>query len=510
MNTGVCDFDGFVSGSKRFFHTGDELSHRNIRRDLWPLLLIFPMTVVLGDFRYFDLHISLAGLQSYELMLYPLGLGWLVLALIPQRLILPLLKTAAVSCAMLMPFQLLLTADVPKLATFMAFQFFNGICAACAFSFFCFKLNNAERLFGMALIVFYYSLYYTLYRNFPAVQAVYKIWGGIAVMTFYLVMVFFLESKLTQVFTNTVAVNNIAARGITDNTLSETSKVKMVIALHIIYYSMRSMINYIETTEHIIYSFPYGLGQFVSIIMTIFIMLISSRSALYIWLMFLVFSLVGLSIVGYHSEAAHFAGSLVYGLGDGLGYIIIFYLCSGVIRQSARPAGIASTKIYRFFCFVLFIEYFFISGILSQAFGRYRGSNHVIALGVVLFLCACSFLIIPFLQKRLFETGWTGGLYLKDMEKNKNTRGLAQTEAFNAQEHLNLTEREHEVFTLLLKGVSLKQIAFILKVRFSTVDFYRSNLYRKLGVQSRAELSAKYGTAATQKKAIKNSSAANL
>ena len=64
--------DSFIS---RFFQTRDELSLRNIRGGLWPVLLVFPLSVIIGDLRYFDLKMEIAGFQSYELMLFPLGLG---------------------------------------------------------------------------------------------------------------------------------------------------------------------------------------------------------------------------------------------------------------------------------------------------------------------------------------------------------------------------------------------------------------------------------------------------
>ena len=467
---------GFDSSIKRFFHTRDELSLINVRWELWSLVLIFPMTVILGDFRYFNLKIAFAGLQSFELMLYPLGLGWLVLVFTPKRFIVPLLKTGAVCCAVVLPFQLLLTDEIPKLAVFMAFQFFNGICAACAFSLFCFKLNNVERLFGMSLILFYYSLYYTIYMHFPAVQAVYKLWGGIVVMAFYLVIVFLLSKKLKKpVYED----NDIA-----ENANGKGSNIKTIIGFHIVYYSIMCMINYIESADKIIFSLPYGLGQFTSIVTIVLIMLISNRNSLYIWLMFLAFSLLGLTIVNYNSEAAHFSGSLVYGLGDGLGYIVIYYLCSGAIKQSK------SLKMYRFFCFILFIEYFFISGIFSQLFDRYEGSSHSIAITVVVFLSAFCLLILPYLQKKLFSVDWTDGLHLRDLPEYK--QGLAKTEEVNANDQLDLTEREHEIFTMLMKGMTHKDIAYTLKISYSTVNFHRNNLYHKLDIQNKSELFSKY------------------
>jgi DNA-binding CsgD family transcriptional regulator len=57
----------------------------------------------------------------------------------------------------------------------------------------------------------------------------------------------------------------------------------------------------------------------------------------------------------------------------------------------------------------------------------------------------------------------------------------------------DISPREKEIFTLLLTEVSRKQIADILKVSVHTIDFHSANLYRKLGIQSRAELFTKYG-----------------
>jgi DNA-binding CsgD family transcriptional regulator len=58
----------------------------------------------------------------------------------------------------------------------------------------------------------------------------------------------------------------------------------------------------------------------------------------------------------------------------------------------------------------------------------------------------------------------------------------------------NLSPRERQIFDLLLEGVSSKEIAYRLKISNSTVDFHRTKLYRKLGIQSLHELFANYAT----------------
>ena len=54
-------------------------------------------------------------------------------------------------------------------------------------------------------------------------------------------------------------------------------------------------------------------------------------------------------------------------------------------------------------------------------------------------------------------------------------------------ENNQFSEREHEVVGFLIQGKSNKQIAFELGISTRTVEFHLSNIYTKLGVNSRAE-----------------------
>ena len=458
-----------------FLKLRDELTLRNIRKEILPIILVFPLSVIAGDLRYFDLSIELWGFQSFELMLYPLGLGWLVLAFVPKKFLMTLLRTAAVCSALLLPLQFLLTGDMELLAVFMAFQFINGICAACAFFLFCFRLNNVERLFGMSLIIFYYGFWYTIWRSYPVVQEIGKTWGGAAVVAVYVTVVFLCREKEQSQTTED----------------SKGTGTKFVIALHMVYYTIMCTINYLEWMENSVVSLPYGLGQFAAIVFILLIQIRVSQSALYIWLMYLVLSLLGLGILIYNWQLTRLLGSFVYGLGDGLGYIIIYYLCAGVIKKSM------SLNMYRLFCLVLFIEYCLISGVYSRAMNIYEGPNRYLAFGVVLVLCSACFLLIPLMQKKLYETDWTDGIQLQEIPEY--AQPLAETETVNVRDELGLTEREQEIFTMLLKGVSPKEIGYTLKVSYKTVDFHKNNMYRKLGIHSMHDLFTKYSSVLNQK-----------
>lgn len=56
----------------------------------------------------------------------------------------------------------------------------------------------------------------------------------------------------------------------------------------------------------------------------------------------------------------------------------------------------------------------------------------------------------------------------------------------------NLSPKQYEEFLLLLEGYSLKNVAQKMNIKYSTANTHMTNLYRKLGVNTRAELIIQY------------------
>ena len=460
-----------ISIVKSLIQTRDELSFRNIRVALFPVLLVFPVTVILGNLRYYGHSIALGGFATNELMLFMLGFGWLILSFTPKRFIIPLLKISAILSAVLFLFLILLPMGSWQFTLYMVFKFCNGLCAACAFFLFCFVLNNVERLAGMAVIQVYYGFYYASWNIIPDFHTAGNTWAGTALMAVFLVIVFFCRTSRIKQEANTESDG-------------KGSGVHFVIGLGVVHYMIMCMSNYIEWSENSVSSLAFVLGTVISIALLIIIQLLKGKSALYIWLMFLAFTLFGLGILLFDTQTAITSGSFFYGLGDSLGYIIICYMCAGAIKRSK------SLRMFRLYCFVFFIQYFIISGLFSFYFNYFDEPNKFLAFAVVLVLVSLCLLFMPFIQKRLFDADWTDGLYLRDMEKYSGQ--LVETEEINKKEKLNLTPREQEIFTLLLKGTSPKEIGYTLKISYETVHHHQKNLYRKLGIQSIQELFAKY------------------
>ena len=370
----------------RLFQTRDELSFRNVRGALWPLVLVFPLSVIAGNLRYFDHSIALAGFESQMLTFFLLGLGWLILSFAPKGLVIPLLRISAIASAALALFLIFMPWGLARYALYMACKAFNGISAACAFYLFCFALNNVERLLGMALIQFYYGLYYSAWTAFPAVHAAGNAWGGAAGMALFLAVVFFCRSGQGSQLTGEINTGS-DGRG---------SGVPLVIALAVVHYMITRMINYIEWAENGVSILAFGLGTFVSIGLVIVIQLLKGLNALYIWLLFLVLSLLGLGALLYDTPATLISGSLIYGLGDSLGYIIIYYICAGAIKRSA------SLRMFRLYCLACFVQYLVIPGFFSLYFNYFDETNKFLAFGVVLVLVSLCLVFMPLIQKRLF------------------------------------------------------------------------------------------------------------
>jgi DNA-binding CsgD family transcriptional regulator len=72
-----------------------------------------------------------------------------------------------------------------------------------------------------------------------------------------------------------------------------------------------------------------------------------------------------------------------------------------------------------------------------------------------------------------------------------------------------LTKREQEILIQLLEGKAIKEIAYILKIKYPTVVFHQKNIYKKLGVQNNNDLLVKYNIEQYKQQAIASAKTIN-
>jgi DNA-binding CsgD family transcriptional regulator len=464
------------------FTNRKELSFWNIRIDKWAAILVFPLAFILCNTRHFDIETTFFGLKSSEIITFTWGFGWLTLFFLPKRLIIPVLKISALICTTILPFQIILSDGLMLLAMFAAFQFFIGICLGASFYIFCFTLNNAERLLGMFIISFCSALFYHILSNFYLVTASQKTGRNFVIMILYLVVIFssFRKKDNNSVLGNTFSMNNKESVNMRFDV-----PIFLVILLVIANQLMRLMMNDMALARQL-HQVSYALGTPAAIMLILAIHFYLTRKTLYSWLLSIIFSLLGISLLLFDSSWTFHVGSFVWGLGNILGYITTFFLCSGAIKQ------LRSLKMYRIFTLIMFAYHALLRGILfNLMFPHLETSPSVMAFAIVLALSCICFAMLPYLQRKIFDSPWADGLKLANTIAY--VPALEGTEPLNEVKPLRLSPREKEIFLLLLGDSQRKHIADTLKIGNGTVNFHINNLYKKLGIQSRIELFAKYG-----------------
>lgn len=109
----------------------------------------------------------------------------------------------------------------------------------------------------------------------------------------------------------------------------------------------------------------------------------------------------------------------------------------------------------------------------------------VITMLALLILSPSIYKKLPFIKKKDSE------IQITDTQTAENVAEVAASDEasdFDKLAEYNLTTREKSVAELLLKGMTLKQIAAELNIGYSTVNTYCTSVYRKCGINSRAEL----------------------
>jgi DNA-binding CsgD family transcriptional regulator len=370
---------------------------------------------------------------------------------------------------------------------------------ACGFRLFCFAYNNFERLFAAMLAQGYYAFIY-IFWDFKAVADFLKGPGSAAAAMLLLAAAFMAkdgrahDDGAKKVFPAGSGV--IPARGEADQAVrgksgrdgkADTAALTLI-GVDAIYYIIMLMTLYIEYDEQRVIGSLYGIGGFVAVAAVLAVQLWLNRSALHIWNLFLALTVLGLAGLLADSDFLLNAGSFLYGSGEGMGYIVLLYMLGGAVKRSG------SYKVFRLYCLVTFIEYFAVTLGFDALYANVALPNHYVAFAVIVVLACACVAAAPSLQKRLFDADWTDGFHLADMPEYREA--IAETAKIEKRDALKLTPREREIFSLLLTDIAPKAILAELKISRGTLNTHSTNLYRKLGIQSRAELFAKYGRAA--------------
>lgn len=165
--------------------------------------------------------------------------------------------------------------------------------------------------------------------------------------------------------------------------------------------------------------------------------------------------------------------ALLLGIGSTVGMMNMYYIL-GVVGKKYNSMHYLRLSIF-------FIGIFGgVSGVVVGKFIHYKNTFEVSIIASIVSVAVMLLFIMlsAIVSQTQYYDDWA-----KDSEK---------TEIDNEQMYLfkkyNLTRREIQVCKLLLQGYTMRQISGILSIAYSTVNTYCTSIYRKLDINSKAEL----------------------
>jgi len=464
----------------RLWHSSDEQSIRRVRFSKWNLAFLFAACIIMNNLRFTALGDSfqLYGSVTTETLGYAAGI--LVFAFLPSARILDAgrigapLALAAFTMAWLAPGSMTLPGyALGSLA--------GGLCTGCAFYVFFSYLNNTERFLNLVIIQLFFA-----FRGYGA-------WGNEEAGAFlpfaaFLLIAFFVFS-IFAIRKNNMPQKPAPVKGSCrpENGCCPIGKSNMGVLfyVYIVYMAVKAVDAYVVNKGDYIDIPVYGAGALLSILAVIIIMLFLGRDALYTLKLFLIVSLAAAALLALDGVFDAKAGSLLYGFANSLGYIAVLYLMGGAARLTV------CLKFFRIFCIAECLVSVALNPVVDFLFAGNEEKNNLVALGLMAVICCVMLSRYAVIYKRLFESDW-----MKELDIMKPKKAAAKGEeaaAPDRTEGLGLTPREKQIFSLMLTEMSVKQIMIELEISKGTFNFHTTNLYRKLGIQSRTELFAKYG-----------------
>lgn len=180
------------------------------------------------------------------------------------------------------------------------------------------------------------------------------------------------------------------------------------------------------------------------------------------------------NLVSFQYKDAGLISAICFGGSYAIGFVNIYYLAGFMAKK------FQSIMFYRI-GIILSTIYYFIGFIFQNTFTATKLLAPPMIMSLIsICIVLLVFIISPFLIKLLYSGEWIDDTYRLDVTK------CSRLEAY--LKDLKLTPSEIGVCKLLLEGYTLRQIAGMQSKAYSTINTYCTSIYRKLNINSRAEL----------------------
>jgi DNA-binding CsgD family transcriptional regulator len=181
-----------------------------------------------------------------------------------------------------------------------------------------------------------------------------------------------------------------------------------------------------------------------------------------------------MNIIGIQYSVAGLYSSVCFGCSYAVGFVNIYYLAGLMTKKfeslSFYRIGIVLSAIYYIIAFM----------IMDAVTDSTELSPPILMAFVSICIVILFFLLTPFFIKVFYSGEWIDDTYRQDVTTCSRLEAKLRD--------YKLTPAEIEVCRLLLDGCTLRQIAGIQSKAYATINTYCTSIYRKLNINSRAEL----------------------
>lgn len=164
--------------------------------------------------------------------------------------------------------------------------------------------------------------------------------------------------------------------------------------------------------------------------------------------------------------------ALLSGIGNAIGNISMYYVLGVIVKKYNNMHYFRLSVILIGLC----------SGITSVVISNLIYTVDNPKLSAVVSMISAAVLLITLVVSPILPARYPYDC-ITELQSNQKTKKKP-----NSLQKYNLTKREEEVCMQLVKGYTMRQIAGMLSVSYSTINTYCTSIYRKLGINSRNEL----------------------
>lgn len=250
------------------------------------------------------------------------------------------------------------------------------------------------------------------------------------------------------------------------------------------YFAIRIMNFYVPVFQQQSAAEAWGVLTLLPVFICILLQAVFKSST---WIMCNIFFITSIISYALWYSQLPTAAYLFAGM-DEVGLFVSFYLIGLVTNKFC---DFRMHKLLVFLCLPIIGILYVMSELLLQA-----SFSHIVPIVISTGLFILFILMSPAFSRHLFFSDWSEEfrkLQMTYSTPDESQGGETGERRVMSLDDTNLSLREKQVVLLLLQGLTLRQIAPELGLTFSTVSTYSKTIYKKLGINSRAQLFLMFG-----------------